>query len=66
MSVKTERGMRLKEQFINGINDDDMMTEIIKEVTVIKKDQQNNRWTGVELGKKSRNEKSTKSTTQHN
>ena len=28
---------RLKEQFINGINDDDMMTKIIRELTVFKR-----------------------------
>ena len=27
----------LKEQFINGINEDDMMTETIRELTAIKK-----------------------------
>ena len=32
-----ERDRRLKEQFINGINDDDMMTEIISELSVFKK-----------------------------
>ena len=28
---------RLKEKFINGINDNDMMTEIIREMTAIQK-----------------------------
>ena len=32
-----ERGRRLEEHFINRINDDDMLTEIIKELSVIKK-----------------------------
>ena len=32
-----ERDIRLKEQLINGINDNYMMTQIIKEVTTIKK-----------------------------
>ena len=32
-----ERDRRLKEQFINGINDDDMITENIRELTVIKR-----------------------------
>ena len=31
-----EKDRRLKEQFINGINDDDMMTEIIRELPTIK------------------------------
>ena len=32
-----EKDMRLNEQSINGINDDDMMTEKIREQTTIKK-----------------------------
>ena len=32
-----EKDRRLKEQFINGINDEDMMTEIIRELTKIQK-----------------------------
>ena len=32
-----KRGKRLKEQLINGINDDDMITMIIREFTVTKK-----------------------------
>ena len=32
-----EKDRKLKEQFTNGINDDDMMTEIIRELTTIKK-----------------------------
>ena len=35
-----ERDRRLKEQFINGINDDnddDMMTETIRELTLVKR-----------------------------
>ena len=31
-----ENNRRVKEQFMNGINDGDMMTEIIGELTVIK------------------------------
>ena len=32
-----EKDRKLKEQFIDGINDNDMMTEIIRELTAIKK-----------------------------
>ena len=32
-----ERDRRLKDKFINGISDGDMITEIIKELTVIKR-----------------------------
>ena len=32
-----DKDRRLEEQFINGINDDDMMTEIIWEWTTVKK-----------------------------
>ena len=32
-----DKDIRLKEQFINGINDHDMMTEIMKELTSIKR-----------------------------
>ena len=32
-----EKVRKLKELFINGMNDDDMMTEIIRELTTIKK-----------------------------
>ena len=32
-----EKDRRLKEQFINGINDDKMMAEIIGELTTVKK-----------------------------
>ena len=32
-----ERDKKLKEQFINGINDDDLMMKITRELTVIKK-----------------------------
>ena len=35
--IDTQRGRRLKEQFKNGINNDDMMTEIIRELTAPKK-----------------------------
>ena len=31
-----EKDWKLKEQFINGINDNDMVTEIIRELTTIK------------------------------
>ena len=31
-----ERDRRLKEQFINGVNDNDMMTEIIRYLNIIK------------------------------
>ena len=37
MSMNTESDRRLKEQFINGINDNDMMTGIIRVLTVIKR-----------------------------
>ena len=33
----TERDRRLKEQFINGINDDEMVTEIIHELITVSK-----------------------------
>ena len=32
-----EKDGRLKEQFINGINDDDEITDIMRELTTIKK-----------------------------
>ena len=32
-----ERGRRLKEQLINGINNNEMMTEIIRELRAVKK-----------------------------
>ena len=32
-----EKDRQLKEQFINGKNDDDMMSEIIRELTTIKR-----------------------------
>ena len=37
MNVGTKKKGILKEQFINGINDDGVITEIIRELTAIKK-----------------------------
>ena len=34
--VHKEKDRRLKEQFINDINDDNMMTEILRKLTIIK------------------------------
>ena len=35
--VYQERARRLKEQFINGIKDDDMMNEIVGDLAMIKR-----------------------------
>ena len=42
---------RLKEVFINRINDHEMITEIIQELTTIKKTKCNHKVSGVKLGK---------------
>ena len=34
---KKEKDWRLKEQFINGINNDNIITDIIQELTAVKK-----------------------------
>ena len=51
----------MKEQFISGKSDDDMITEIIRELTAIRKDQWNPQWVSVMLSQKGWGEKSPES-----
>ena len=43
-----ERDRRLKEQFKSGINGDYIMADIIREWTVVKKTNINNKWASAE------------------
>ena len=52
-----EKDRRLKEQFINGINDD-MMTKIMWELTTIKKDRWSYHGAGISMGQESWGRKS--------
>ena len=60
MGVNAKRNKRLKGQFINRINDSDVMTEIIKKLTTIKK---TNHIMGIMLGQGGRGAVSAKCNT---